>query len=208
MLRPYITGFLIDHCCALGGTIRIERGCLLQDPQSFGQGVGAVTLLWGAGTNATRIASNEEMDMKHRVALPLLASAALSIAGCEQSDNGQTGATPDNDAAGLVADQPMAQSGMAMAANLPADASPATRGFAEAMDKMNQVMMAPMLGAADQDFMRMMMAHHQGAIDMARVELEHGQNAEARTMAQEVITKQQAEIATIQQWMSANMTSQ
>lgn len=146
--------------------------------------------------------------MKLTIALPLLASAALSIAGCQQSDTGQTGATTDNDAAALVADQPMPQNGMAMAANLPADAAPATREFAEAMDKMNQDMMAPMSGAADQDFMRMMMAHHQGAIDMARVELEHGRNAEARTMAQEVITKQQAEIAMIQEWMRANTTSQ
>ncbi len=43
----------------------------------------------------------------------------------------------------------------------------------------------------------LMIEHHQGAIDMSKVELEAGTDAEMKTMAQQIITAQQAEIATL-----------
>jgi uncharacterized protein (DUF305 family) len=46
----------------------------------------------------------------------------------------------------------------------------------------------------DKQFCHLMIAHHQGAITMARNELAQGANAAAKTMAQEIITAQQAEI--------------
>ena len=39
-----------------------------------------------------------------------------------------------------------------------------------------------------------MIAHHQGAIEMAKTELADGQNADAKTLAQSIVTAQQAEI--------------
>ena len=40
-----------------------------------------------------------------------------------------------------------------------------------------------------------MIAHHQGAIDMARAELRDGRNEALRRIAQEIVVEQQQEIA-------------
>ncbi|MEV6924782.1 DUF305 domain-containing protein [Dactylosporangium sp. NPDC051485] len=50
----------------------------------------------------------------------------------------------------------------------------------------------------DKQFCTMMIAHHQGAITMANQELANGTNADAKALAQQIITAQQAEIATMQ----------
>ncbi|MBI0535206.1 DUF305 domain-containing protein [Roseomonas sp. KE2513] len=79
----------------------------------------------------------------------------------------------------------------------------AAAGYHTAMEKMNRDMAAePTTGNADHDFASMMEKHHQAAIDMARVELEHGRDPEMRRMAQEVIQKQQQEITELRTWMS------
>ncbi|MEU4621985.1 DUF305 domain-containing protein [Actinoplanes sp. NPDC023801] len=53
-------------------------------------------------------------------------------------------------------------------------------------------------GAAfDKQFLTMMISHHEGAIEMAQREVAQGSNAEAKALAQKIITDQQAEIATM-----------
>ena len=53
-------------------------------------------------------------------------------------------------------------------------------------------------GAAfDKQFLTMMIAHHQGAITMSKDELAKGSNSDAKTLAQKIITAQQAEIDTM-----------
>lgn len=64
-----------------------------------------------------------------------------------------------------------------------------------AMDQMMAGMMAPPTGDIDRDFVAMMTPHHQGAIDMAVAELRHGNNAQLKRIAQEIIVDQQQEIA-------------
>jgi len=65
----------------------------------------------------------------------------------------------------------------------------------EAMAVMDRDMKnAPMTGDPDHDFAAMMIPHHQGAIDMAQVELLYGKNPVLRRLAQEIIVTQEQEI--------------
>jgi len=72
--------------------------------------------------------------------------------------------------------------------------------FIREMDRDMQKMMADMhrfgyTGNADVDFLAMMIPHHQGAVDMARLLLIHGRDPLTRKLAEEIIASQTTEIA-------------
>lgn len=52
----------------------------------------------------------------------------------------------------------------------------------------------------DREFLDMMIGHHQGAIRMARTELEEGANPEAQELAEEIIASQTREIEQMNEW--------
>jgi uncharacterized protein (DUF305 family) len=79
--------------------------------------------------------------------------------------------------------------------------SPASKGYMDAMSKMDQAMQKDMSGDADVDFASMMIPHHQGASDMAKVLLQHGKDPMLRTMAQKMIEDQGKEIAMLHEWL-------
>jgi hypothetical protein len=64
-----------------------------------------------------------------------------------------------------------------------------------AMNRMMTAMEAKPAGDIDRDFVAMMAPHHQGAIDMAVLELRYGKNEQLRRIAQEIIVSQMQEIA-------------
>src|ERR1700744_2531399 len=66
-----------------------------------------------------------------------------------------------------------------------------------AMTKMMNGMAAKPTGDVDRDFVAMMTPHHQGAIDMAFIELRYGKNEQLRRIAQEIVVDQMQEIAAI-----------
>jgi uncharacterized protein (DUF305 family) len=73
--------------------------------------------------------------------------------------------------------------------------SPVDAALAQSMSAMHSAMHAvSLVGNPDADFALMMVPHHQGAIEMAKVELQFGTNPNLRRLAQEIIVTQQSEI--------------
>ncbi|HEX6718762.1 MAG TPA: DUF305 domain-containing protein [Pyrinomonadaceae bacterium] len=54
---------------------------------------------------------------------------------------------------------------------------------------------------SDADFVRLMIPHHQAAIDMAKTQLLYGKDAQMRRLAQEIIADQQSEIELMSLWL-------
>jgi hypothetical protein len=84
-----------------------------------------------------------------------------------------------------------------------AQASPSTKAFIAANERMHQGMMIEFTGDADMDFVKGMIPHHQGAIDMAKIVLEHGKDPQTRKLAEEIVKAQAAEIAMMTAWLKA-----
>jgi uncharacterized protein (DUF305 family) len=82
-----------------------------------------------------------------------------------------------------------------------ADEVASTRAFREANRAMHDAMEIEFTGDADIDFARGMIGHHEGAIDMARIVLEHGEDEALRALAEEIIATQEAEIAFLRAWL-------
>ena len=73
----------------------------------------------------------------------------------------------------------------------------------QAMESMDKGMAAaPVTGDIDRDFVAMMIPHHQGAIDMAKVELASGKDPEIRRLARDIVAAQEREIGQMKAWQT------
>lgn len=76
------------------------------------------------------------------------------------------------------------------------------RELVESMHVMHAAMSSVQpAGDNDVDFVKLMLPHHQAAIDMAKTQLLYGQDPQMRRLAQEIITDQQSEIELMQLWL-------
>jgi uncharacterized protein (DUF305 family) len=81
--------------------------------------------------------------------------------------------------------------------------TPADQAFAASQTMMKNMRVNP-TGNPDKDFVLMMMPHHQGAIDMANVELQYGKDPELRQLAADIVAAQQKGIAEMKAWLAKN----
>lgn len=81
-----------------------------------------------------------------------------------------------------------------------------TKAFKESHMKMMKAMPMEFTGRADIDFAQGMIPHHQAAIDMAKIELDHGTDPYLKKMAKKMISDQEKEIAQMQAWLKKNRT--
>lgn len=114
--------------------------------------------------------------------LPLTLSAVLLLAACQKP-----AAAP-------------AETTDVAATEATANYSAAQKAYAAANNKMHAGM-GNIAEDPDVAFMQGMLPHHMGAVEMAKVALEHGKNPEVRAMAQKVITAQEAEMKEMQVWL-------
>ncbi len=95
---------------------------------------------------------------------------------------------------GMTHDQPQARA--------TGDQSVPSLAFKAANEKMHRDMAITFTGEVDADFVRGMIPHHQGAIDMAKVTIAFGKDPEIRKLAEEVVKAQEAEIAFMRSWLA------
>jgi uncharacterized protein (DUF305 family) len=95
---------------------------------------------------------------------------------------------------GMNQNMPMKQGGM----------SEAQAGYMAAMSGMDTPMMqAAQESDPDVAFVKGMIPHHQGAIDMAKVVLQYGKDERVKSWANQIIAAQEKEIAEMQDWLKA-----
>lgn len=77
--------------------------------------------------------------------------------------------------------------------------------YMDSMDDMHEDMMEGVqANDADVAFAQGMIAHHEGAVDMAEVQLKYGKDEDMRKLATDIIAAQEAEIKQMENWLEAN----
>lgn len=90
------------------------------------------------------------------------------------------------------------------AAEAKGDQSPSSLAFHGINMKMHKAMDIPFTGNTDVDFVKGMIPHHEGAVDMAKTVLAFGKDPQVRALAESIIKSQEAEIAQMKAWLAKN----
>ena len=155
--------------------------------------------------------------MNNIMGLSWVVALALGITACTKNDTSQTAtAASSSHATSTHASMTQAQSMHHMASAVDTQSQmqsqtqpPHIMAYMDIMNKMHQAMSAGVQAKnADVGFAKGMIPHHEGAIAMAKVELQYGKDAEMRALAQKIVDAQQSEISVMQNWLDKNESSQ
>lgn len=84
------------------------------------------------------------------------------------------------------------------------DQGPSSMAFARANGAMHTGMAIEFTGNSDVDFAKGMIPHHNGAVEMAKIELQYGKDVELRKLASDIIAAQETEIKFMMEWLAKN----
>jgi hypothetical protein len=98
----------------------------------------------------------------------------------------------------------MMQGSMVQTMQPKGDNSPSSIAFHGVNMKMHGAMDITYSGDADVDFVKGMIPHHAGAIDMAKIVLAFGKDPEVKKLAEAIIKAQESEISSMQDWLGKN----
>lgn len=149
--------------------------------------------------------------MNNIVGLPWVVALALGMTACTKNDTSQTAtAASSSHATSTNASMTQAQSMHHMASAADTQSQPPhIMAYMDIMNKMHQAMSAGVQAKnADVGFAKGMIPHHEGAIAMAKVQLQYGKDAEMKALAQKIVDAQQSEIKYMQAWLAKNEASQ
>lgn len=139
--------------------------------------------------------------MKHLIVAALSLAVLSNASFAEEQKEMDHSKMPGMDMKGMdMKDMHMKCMGM-MGMDAKGDQGPSSKAFSEANTKMHQSMSMAYTGDADVDFVKGMIPHHQGAIDMAKVVLQYGKDPDTKKLAEDVIKAQEGEIAMMQEWL-------
>ncbi len=142
------------------------------------------------------------MNSTLKAAVAALVLSLPSLAAAQQSNqHGQHG-QPAKPAAGM----PMQHHGQhgGAAAQPKAKLGPAETAYQAINARMHEQMDITFTGNPDVDFVRGMIPHHQGAVDMAKVVMAFGKDPEIRKLAETIVKAQEDEIALLKAWLEKN----
>ncbi|WP_245409896.1 CopM family metallochaperone [Pararhizobium haloflavum] len=137
-----------------------------------------------------------------KVLMLLIGAGAFSATAMAQGGHGagHGGDVGSGQGAGMIMDMGSMQS--MMETMMPADGdTESTKAYKRADMDMMHGMAIDYTGDPDIDFRLKMIPHHQGAIDMAKVALEHGADPDTKRLAEAIIAAQEREIAEMREWL-------
>jgi uncharacterized protein (DUF305 family) len=134
-----------------------------------------------------------------QIVMGLTLAAMLTMPAVAQHNHGSHGGGTHGNAPTGMKEKTGATHGQAA---VPSDA--ASQAFAAANAKMHRDMAIKFTGNADSDFVRGMIPHHQGAVDVAQIVLKFGKDEEVKKLATQIIAAQKTEIDQMQAWLQKN----